>query len=189
MNRETDCSSTSSRCRPSRRETASLASRILPSRSHTKTGSGALEMMRSAASAGRLGCGTTGALESAMGVLKLCSPSGGVRAFGKKMHRVAQVRHTESALCFSLPVGLNSDEQGGFSFSAGDVLQLARTRLRPLRSGRFSSTSARVKMRFGLSRRGPLSVAVQGWVGGQDLYAGCPFLCAQAEEVYSCCAL
>src|SRR5262249_14564275 len=87
---------------------------------------------------------------------------------------VAQVRHTESALCFSLPVGLNSDEQGGFSFSAGDVLQLARTRLRPLRSGRFSSTSARVKMRFGLSRRGPLSVAVQGWVGGQDLYAGCP---------------
>ena len=52
MNREIDCSSTSSRRRPSRRETASLASRILPSRSQTNTGSGALAMMMSAASAG-----------------------------------------------------------------------------------------------------------------------------------------
>src|SRR5205823_10878836 len=45
-----DCSRTSSRRRPSRRDTASFASRILPSRSQTKTGSGAFAMMRSAAS-------------------------------------------------------------------------------------------------------------------------------------------
>src|SRR5215831_8182706 len=50
--REMDCSSTSSRRRPRRRETASFASRILPSRSQTKTGSGAFAMMMSAASGG-----------------------------------------------------------------------------------------------------------------------------------------
>src|SRR5881409_3064948 len=44
-----DCSRTSSRRSPSRRETASFASRILPSRSHMKTGSGAFAMMMSAA--------------------------------------------------------------------------------------------------------------------------------------------
>ncbi len=50
MKRESDCSSTSSGRKPSSCETASLACRILPSRSETKTGSGALAMMISASS-------------------------------------------------------------------------------------------------------------------------------------------
>ena len=50
MNRERDCSNTSSCRNPSRCDTASLAWRILPSRSETNTGSGALAMMISAAS-------------------------------------------------------------------------------------------------------------------------------------------
>src|SRR5205085_5662323 len=44
--RESDCSRTSSLRNPSSSETASFASRILPSRLDTKTGSGALAMMR-----------------------------------------------------------------------------------------------------------------------------------------------
>ncbi len=48
MKRESDCSSTSSWRNPSSCETASLACRILPSRSETKTGSGALAMIMSA---------------------------------------------------------------------------------------------------------------------------------------------
>jgi len=48
--RETDCSRTSSRRRPSNCETAAFASRILPRRSQTKTGSGAFATMTSAAS-------------------------------------------------------------------------------------------------------------------------------------------
>src|SRR5438128_8321810 len=47
--RETDCSRTSSRRRPSNCETAAFASRILPRRSQTKTGSGAFATMTSAA--------------------------------------------------------------------------------------------------------------------------------------------
>src|SRR5205823_7589289 len=47
--RETDCSRTSSRRRPSNCETAAFASRIFPPRSQTKTGSGALATMTSAA--------------------------------------------------------------------------------------------------------------------------------------------
>src|SRR5205823_93896 len=39
--RDSDCSSTSLRCRPSSSDTASLACRILPDRSETNTGSGA----------------------------------------------------------------------------------------------------------------------------------------------------
>src|SRR5438093_645932 len=50
MKRESDCSSTSSWRNPSSWETASLACRILPSRSETNTGSGALAMMMSASS-------------------------------------------------------------------------------------------------------------------------------------------
>src|SRR5438552_2800970 len=50
MKRESDCSSTSSWRKPRSWETASLAWRILPSRSETKTGSGALAMMMSASS-------------------------------------------------------------------------------------------------------------------------------------------
>src|SRR6267143_4112022 len=50
MNRESDCSRTSSCRKPRSWETASLAWRILPSRSETKTGSGALAMMMSASS-------------------------------------------------------------------------------------------------------------------------------------------
>src|SRR6267378_2997810 len=50
MKRESDCSSTSSWRKPRSWETASLACRILPSRSETKTGSGALAMMMSASS-------------------------------------------------------------------------------------------------------------------------------------------
>src|SRR5438128_1571336 len=48
MKRESDCSTTSSRRKPSNWETASLASRIFPSRSETNTGSGAFLMMMSA---------------------------------------------------------------------------------------------------------------------------------------------
>src|SRR5262249_39013058 len=51
MKRDSDCSTTSSRRKPSSWETASLACRILPSRSETNTGSGALAMMMSAPSA------------------------------------------------------------------------------------------------------------------------------------------
>jgi hypothetical protein len=51
MKRDSDCSTTSSRRKPSSSETASFAWRILPSRSLTNTGSGALAMMMSAASA------------------------------------------------------------------------------------------------------------------------------------------
>src|SRR5437879_12102594 len=50
MKRDSDCSSSSSGRKPSSSETASLACRILPSRSDTKTGSGALAMMISASS-------------------------------------------------------------------------------------------------------------------------------------------
>src|SRR5207253_10707762 len=48
--READCSRPSSRGRPSNCETAAFASRILPRRSQTKTGSGAFATMTSAAS-------------------------------------------------------------------------------------------------------------------------------------------
>src|SRR2546427_11585864 len=48
MKRDSDCSSTSSWRNPSSCETASLACRILPSRSETKTGSGAFAMIMSA---------------------------------------------------------------------------------------------------------------------------------------------
>src|ERR1700722_1598400 len=50
MKRDSDCSTTSSWRKPSSCETASLAWRILPSRSETNTGSGALAMMMSAPS-------------------------------------------------------------------------------------------------------------------------------------------
>ena len=50
MKRASDCSSTSSWRNPRSCETASLAWRILPSRSDTKTGSGALAMIMSASS-------------------------------------------------------------------------------------------------------------------------------------------
>ena len=48
MKRESDCSSTSSWRKPSSCETASLAWRILPSRSETNTGSGAFLIRLSA---------------------------------------------------------------------------------------------------------------------------------------------
>src|SRR5207253_5804965 len=48
MKRDSDCSSTSSLRNPSSWDTASLACRILPSRSDTNTGSGALAIMMSA---------------------------------------------------------------------------------------------------------------------------------------------
>src|SRR5262245_51661657 len=50
MNLDSDCSTSSSGRNPSSWETASLAWRILPSRSETNTGSGALAMMMSAPS-------------------------------------------------------------------------------------------------------------------------------------------
>ncbi len=50
MKRESDCSRSSSGRNPSSSETASLAWRILPSRSETNTGSGAFAMMMSASS-------------------------------------------------------------------------------------------------------------------------------------------
>src|SRR3954454_13746327 len=50
MERERDCSTTSSFLKPSSSETASFAWRILPSRSETNTGSGAFAMMMSATS-------------------------------------------------------------------------------------------------------------------------------------------
>ena len=50
MNRDNDCSRSSSGRKPRSSETASLAWRILPSRSDTNTGSGALAMMMSAPS-------------------------------------------------------------------------------------------------------------------------------------------
>src|SRR5882672_12400324 len=50
MKRESDCSSTSAWRNPSSWETASLACTILPSRSETNTGSGALAIMMSASS-------------------------------------------------------------------------------------------------------------------------------------------
>ncbi len=53
MKRESDCSSTSSWRNPRSWDTASLARKILPSRSETNTGSGALAMMMSASSAPR----------------------------------------------------------------------------------------------------------------------------------------
>src|SRR5262245_55198670 len=68
-NRAIDCSRTSSRRRPSRRETAPFASRILPSRSQTKTGSGAFAMMMSAASVGLAARFTTGDRVSDMALL------------------------------------------------------------------------------------------------------------------------
>ncbi len=51
IKRDRDCSNTSSWRKPRSRETASLACRILPSRSETNTGSGAFAMMISATSA------------------------------------------------------------------------------------------------------------------------------------------
>src|SRR5437660_10876792 len=51
MKRESDCSRSSSWRKPSRWETASLACKILPSRSETNTGSGALAMIMLASSA------------------------------------------------------------------------------------------------------------------------------------------
>src|SRR5205085_1221736 len=48
MKRESDCSTTSSRRKPSSSETASFASRIFPSRSETNTGSGAFLIRLSA---------------------------------------------------------------------------------------------------------------------------------------------
>jgi hypothetical protein len=57
MKRDSDCSTTSSRRKPSSSETASFAWRILPSRSDTKTGSGAFAMMMSAARAPSVAAG------------------------------------------------------------------------------------------------------------------------------------
>ncbi len=53
MNRESDCSSSSSWRKPSSSDTASLACRMRPSRSETNTGSGALAMMMLASSGRR----------------------------------------------------------------------------------------------------------------------------------------
>ena len=55
MKRDSDCSTTSSWRKPSSCETASLAWRILPSRSETNTGSGAFLMMMSATRTSRAG--------------------------------------------------------------------------------------------------------------------------------------
>src|ERR1041385_3589205 len=64
MKRESDCSTTSSCRKPSSCETASLAWRILPSRSETNTGSGADLMMMSATRTSRVAAPSVSAVEA-----------------------------------------------------------------------------------------------------------------------------
>src|SRR5919204_1238509 len=80
MKRDRDCSSTSSRRKPSRCETASFACRIFPSRSETNTGSGALAMMMSAASAA-LGAAPSRLARARARPFPFVSAAGGVTTF------------------------------------------------------------------------------------------------------------
>src|SRR5919108_207689 len=80
MKRCRDCSSTSSRRKPSSCETASFACRIFPSRSETNTGSGAFAMMMSAASAA-LGAAPSPAVRARAPPFPFGSAAGGVTTF------------------------------------------------------------------------------------------------------------
>src|SRR5256712_13507994 len=84
MKRESDCSSTSSWRNPSSWETASLACRILPSRSDTNTGSGAFAMMMSASSEPR-----DFTPMASLSTMPRCVRSSACRAIAPSLYRTA----------------------------------------------------------------------------------------------------